>query len=210
MNLKPGTPLLSDIVGTDEIYIVFGGQSLRGFNFSRLYGNFTLGCNRAAYDANCAAIISMDCTYINSNKYELRDFKKYTILASSETNQSPEFGMRIVDWIKPDYLYWLDKKNPDSMSLERGTLCGQNTGHAAINFAALEGFKKIHALGLDLKQPGWWHKGYGRSCGQAWMTSWAKALDDCKKHLDNMGVTMVNYNSDSAVRAYPFGDLRSI
>lgn len=210
MNLKTETPLLSEIAGTDEIYIVFGGPSLKGFDFSRLYGKFTLGCNRAAYDANCAALISMDCTYINSNRYALRDYKGYTILASAETNQSPEFGMRIVDWIRPDYLYWLDKKNPDKMSQERGILIGCNTGHAAINFAALEGFKTIHALGLDLKEPGWWHKGYSRSCGKHWMTGWAKILDNCKNQLDDMGVSMINYNPESAVRAYPFGDLRAI
>lgn len=211
MTSQMETPLLSDIVGTDEIYIIFGGPSLKGFDFSKLNGKFTLGCNKCAFEVKTCAISSIDNTFINSNRHALRDYRGYTILGSCETNKSPMYqDQRIVDWIKPDYLYWYNKKDPDKMSTKRGVLCGANTGHASINFAMLEGFKTIHALGLDLGKRGWWHSGYSSSAGTQWMNIWASNLDKCKPFLDDKGVRLINYNPDSAVRAYEFGDLKGI
>lgn len=205
------TPKLSDLVHTDEIYIIFGGPSLKGFDFSKLNGKFVIGCNKAAFETKfCGGVITADATFTNSNRYNLREYRGYTIIGTKETNPSPEFGMRIVDWIQPDYLYWIDRKNRDKFSKEYRVACGENTGQFAINFAALEGFKKIHALGLDLKEPGWWHSGYRKSAGKDWMTNWAKDIDAIKPHLDAYGVKLINYNPDSAVRAYEFSDLRAL
>lgn len=206
--------LLSEILQSDIIYILFGGPSLKGFDLSRLDDKSVLACNKCGEIYPSDAIISIDATYINSNKKFLKDYNGKVILGTRETNMSPEHGTRIVDWIEPDYLYWRAPRdcvdNGVYMSETQDELVGDNTGHAAVNFAMLHGFKEIHALGLDLEQRGHWHNGYSTTQHQGQLERWAAHLDAAKPVLDKWGVRLINYNTGSAVRKYEFRDLKGI
>lgn len=207
-------PLLSKILNSNSLYILFGGPSLKGFDLSRLDGRPTLSCNKCGEIYPSSAIISIDATYINSNKKFLKKYNGKVILATRETNMSPEHGARIVDWIEPDYLYWKAPRNRVDesvyMSETHDELVGDNTGHAAVNFAMLHGFKTIHALGLDLKERGHWHSGYSTTQYNSQLERWAQHLDSAKPILDKWGVQLINYNENSAVRNYEFGDLKCL
>lgn len=202
--------MVSKVNIPEEIYILFGGPSIKGFDLSKLNGKHVLGCNKSAEIYPCDGVISIDKTYINSKRNFLKNYKGYVALASNETKASPMYNKRIVDWIEPDFLYWHNKRKPDTFSENNEELTGRHTGHAAINFAMLNGVKTIHALGLDLNVMGWWHSGYTSQCNQRWMLNWAKSIDDCKPTLDKWGVTLFNYNLDSAVRNYPFRAIDSL
>ena len=196
---------------TDEIYIIFGGPSLKDFDFSKLDNKATLACNKCAEIYNADCVISVDPTYINTRKDFLKNYNGYVAIGYRATdmgdNKKPSDST--LSHINPDYLYWHDKKHPDKMSDDPYTLYGSNTGHAAINFAVLQGFKTIHLLGLDLNKRGHWHGGYSHSRqNEQWLNDWAMMLDNCKEYLDNKGVKMINYNKKSGVRSYPFSDYR--
>lgn len=206
-------PKLSEILNSEEIYIIFGGPSLRNFDFDRLKGKPTLACNKSAevYPADC--VISVDPVYINTRCKFLANYPGYVAIGYRETQngtiQKPNSD--VINKIQPDYLYWFDKRFPDKMSLKDGILHGLNTGHAAVNFAMLQGFKTIHALGLDLNVMGHWHSGYSHSNQyKELLLNWAAFLDLCKKQLDECGVRLVNYNNNSAVREYEFRELSEI
>ena len=208
MGSRRETKKLSELLNTDELYILFGGPSLKHFDLSRLDNKPTLACNKCAEVYAADAIISIDATYIGTKRHFLKEYQGYVILGHRETKPHPEYGMPRAEWIDPSYLFWHERSV--KMSEKENLLYGLNTGHAAVNFAMLHGFKTLHCLGLDMAQGGHWHSGYSHSSNQQWMTQWAKQLDDCKNVLDAWDVRLINYNPDSGVRAYEFGDLRSI
>lgn len=196
---------ISELLNSKEIYIIFGGPSLKGFDLSKLDNKPTLACNKCAEVYKANAVISIDPTYINTRSKFLKNYDGYVALGHRETKPS----ISLINDIGPDYLFWHDKKHPEKMSDDPEVIYGTNTGHAAINFAALQGFKKIHALGLDMGRRSHWHSGYSNS-GIADMGYWAKYLDGCKDWLDGRGVELINYNPDSNVRAFKFGDLNDL
>lgn len=195
---------LSQLLNSEEIYIVFGGSSLKDFDFNKLNGKPTLGCNKSAEHYNTDCVISIDPTYINTRRDFLRNYDGYVAIARRETmpkNSKP--NNQVLNYIEPNWLYWHNKSFPHKISLNAHELYGTNTGHAAVNFAVLHGFKKIHALGLDLNVTGHWHGGYTHSRQDVSMLMvWAMYLDGLKPQLDELGVEMINYNPDSGVHAY--------
>lgn len=199
--------VLKEIVGSDEAYLIFGGPSLRGFDLSNLDDYFTLACNKCAEEYNATAVISIDPTYINTRKDFLRDYDGYVMIARRETK--PNSG--VIDHINPNWLYWHDKRFPHLLSEDPNVLYGTNTGQAAINALVLHGFKTIHCLGLDLSVVGHWHGGYSHSRQHSHILySWARYIDGLKPQLDEKGVRLINYNFESGVRDYEFGNLRDL
>lgn len=201
------TPKLSELLDSDEIYIIFGGPSLKGFDFSRLDNKPTLGCNKVSevYKTDC--VISIDPTYINTRRDFLKKYDGYVALGFRGTSFDAPIkpNKKIIEGIEADWVYYHNKKHPHKISTNPQELYGQHTGHAAVNFAALHGFKTIHALGLDLCNPGHWHGGYTHSRQMRdLLIAWAWNLDECKTQLEQMDIKMINYNPDSGVRRYEF------
>lgn len=202
------TRRLSQILDSDEIYILFGGPSLKGFNFNLLDGLPTLACNKSAEVYNADCVISIDPTYINTRRDFLARYNGRVAIAHRGTDiggTKPNRG--VIDYIDPDYIYRHDKSNPHLMSEDPDVLYGTNTGHAAINFSVLQGFTTIHALGLDLSVVGHWHGGYthSRQCSHL-LYNWARYIDGCKNYLESIGVRLINYNINSGVTEYEYRD----
>lgn len=199
--------LLSEIVESDEIYIIFGGPSLKGFDFSNLDNVPTLGCNKSSEVYQTDAVISVDCTYLNTRKNFLKDYEGYVAIGRRETKPSG----KVIDDINPNWLYWYDNRFPEMLSEDPNVLSGTNTGQCSINFAVHHGFKTIHALGLDLNGLGHWHGGYSHARQYLnLMQNWAAQIDHWKGQLDKKGVKMINYNYASGVRRYEFRELESL
>lgn len=185
----------------DDIYIVGGGGSLKGFDFSRLDGKTKIGANNAAFMANCQHLVSIDNRYINATASAFPDFKGTVHLAYSGTPQFP---------ISPNVIVYERVRPGDDYDLTNNRqLFGQSSGFAAFVIAARMKPKRIHLLGIDMKPNGWWHGGFpgGRQFTNT-MLAWALEFDKLKEKLENIEV--FNYSLESTVTAYekrPLGDL---
>lgn len=200
---------LSEIVSKDEIYIIFGGPSLKGFDFEKLDQKFTLGCNKVCEIYPTDVLLTVDPTYLKSNIKFIKQYPNLKAIAYDKTLPPHPIYGHIDEYVDAHYSYHRVKQA--GLSQDDSYLCAKHTGHAAIDFAVKHGFKKIHALGLDLNQTGHWHSGYsGGVQSTYWMANWAQEIDNLKSELDRRNITLINYNESSAVKAYEYGSLENI
>lgn len=183
----------------EDVYIVGGGPSLNGFDFSQLHDKNVIGCNTAALRLGfevCDICLFVDVTWFLDNFNKLSKFQGLVV-----TNcQSMLF--RNEPWLK------VMERMEDG--LHRNALgFGGNSGATALNLACILGAKRIFLLGIDCvstKSDHHWHKdtravpqpglydkfknGFGRMC-----------LDLPKVFP---GTQVFNLNQASSLRCFPF------
>lgn len=187
--------------GVNEAWIVGGSPSLHDFDFSKLKDKFTIGCNRAAFDAGTDVVFSIDRNFMKQFREDMAKFKGDVYLAPRKWDDYDDHPYAVRKYI------W---HRSSKLSHAPPYIHGLHTGQAALNLAVLEGFEVIHLLGIDLNQQGHWHHGYGGRQSLKIMQRWAYDMDMLKPDLDAMGVKVFNYSEASAVRAYPFRNLEDI
>ena len=147
----------------EEVYLIAGGTSLKGFDFSLLKGKDIIAVNKAILDVPFAKyFITIDYTFID---HKLNDIKK--IFPNSKAtkvfiaNLSPYYMVeekgRIVD-TRTNYVYDLSKFDMVIKSRYKSGVGfnfnqfahGNNSGFCALQLAICLGYKKIHLLGYDL------------------------------------------------------------
>lgn len=185
----------------NEAWIIGGGPSLHDFDFTRLKNKFTIGCNRAAFDAGTDVVFSIDRNFMKQYREDMSRFDGLVYLAPRKWTDYLDHPYAVQKYI------W---NRSSDLSHAPPYIQGLHTGQGALNFAVLEGFTEIHILGIDLNQQGHWHHGYGGRQSLTSMQRWAYDMDMLKPDLDAMGVKVFNYSPDSAVRAYPFKNLEEI
>lgn len=172
-----------------HIFVIGGGHSLSGFDFSLLDGLETIGCNGSAKTANTKYVCSMDRLWINCNKDVLQEYGDRAHMAIEDKYGLPARVNRYTkEYNKP---FTHDKKY----------LSGKHSGHAAFNLAYHMGGTHIHLLGIDLVSKGHWHGGYGKelqNVGQ--MKAWARITDQATKYIK--GVKVIDWSIDGALSAY--------
>ena len=171
---------------TDEVYIVGGGTSLKGFDFSNLIGTDIIAVNKSIEDVpNATCFLTMDYTLLTSNqkKFNFEDIlpksqNNVFVLNQCEDGRIVKRGNCFVD-TKFNYTYWdlhkfshiisskqvIDEKRGFGATLS-SFANGGNSGFCATQLAILMGYKKIHLLGIDLniqKNKTHYHEGYGGS-----------------------------------------------
>lgn len=147
-----------------DIYIVAGGTSLKGFDFSKLKGKDVIAINKSILDVPFAKyFITMDYTFIDKklkDKEHIFDVSKATkifILNLCPKYMSDDFG-RVMD-LRNDYIYKLDKFDMIIKSHHvkgigwnfKQFAHGNNSGFSALQLAICLGYKNIHLLGYDLR-----------------------------------------------------------
>lgn len=173
-----------------RVFIVGGGTSLSGFDFSRLDNEDTIVINKSIESVNKATyFITMDYTFINDrNKLSNADFNiikskadnSYFIINTSHKYIQNVNGVYTDTRIGLKYNE-LSKftgiiKSPNSYNISTGfsnTLDnfsnGNNSGYCALQLAILLGYNEIYLLGLDLSLRGTethFHSGYKQSIGR--------------------------------------------
>lgn len=123
-----------------DVFIIGGGPSLRGFDFKRLKGHATIGCN-SAYRlgaALCSLCIFSDIPWFEQNWEGLSEFKGDVVTHNPllATNTKP----------------WLKYVPREDVGVHRDRI-GYNTcsGAAAISLALMMGASRVMLLGFDAK-----------------------------------------------------------
>jgi len=187
------------------VYVIGGGPSLDGFDFSKLDG-FKIGANRAAIVSKSDVLVSMDCTFEKRCRREIEEFDGEVILI----HLRPEL---VKEKIKKAYY----KKGNRSAGLSKDpeVVNGLNSGYAALNVAYQYGAKNIALLGFDMQTEGkkiHFHSEYTWQTGGGNYKSWTRFFDDAKRIFDRQGVTCTNYvgPNGSALTQFPTRPLEEL
>jgi len=124
----------------EDVFIIGGGDSLRGFNWSLLKDERTIGCNDAYKlgEETCKVCVFGDVKWFRKNESALAKYKGVVF-----TNANQLYRTRL------PWLWTLQRK---VTGLSRTKLAWNwNTGAVAINLALLFGAKRIFLLGFDMQ-----------------------------------------------------------
>ncbi len=160
----------------DKIYIVGGGTSLSGFDFSRLADKNTIVINKSIFDVpNSDYFITMDYTFLSKINNKLSIFNSIrttkVFVADFSSSSMKNINGAIVD-TRFNLTYKLDNFDVIVKAYHQkgiGTtfkeFCtGLNSGFCALQLALLLGYKNIYLLGIDLaiNNKTHYHEGYNQ------------------------------------------------
>ncbi len=196
-------------------FIIGGGPSLKGFDFSKLKGELVIGINRAYEKADCTIIFSLDSRYYMwivrgklgaEAKKKFEDFKGYKVwLNSASFIPCPE-DIHLFNCIGGGRAF--------SWSLKNGLAGGCNSGYGAVNLAVCLGANPIYLLGFDMKGDGkkqaWWHDGYPAKQPDSVYKKFIERFNNIAPELKTKGLQIINLNPDSALRCFEFGKFEDI
>ena len=179
-----------------DAYLIGGGPSLTGFDFSRLAGSNVIGCNDAFHLG--AEIVTFcifgDPSWWQKVKWELEKFEGRVV-----TN-----APTILPYKVPGLLKMLRERD----GIHSGSTLGWNysTGAAAINLATSLGAHRIFLLGYDLGNAGsksHWHAHNGKVTQDYAFKRFMRGFDMVKQHLPE-GVEVLNVTDGTTkLEAFP-------
>ncbi len=190
-------------------WIIGGGESLKGFDFSVLRGENVIAINRAVEVAPFAEVMfSMD-----SRLYGWYKRRHPEMPTESHDAFAACRGLRVWvagdgDTFENDVLLVKRLGNRGfSMSLRDGIYTGGNSGYAALQLAACLGATTIYLLGYDMTQ-GNFHSGYPTSGSDPKTRGWIEGFNKLAPKLAAAGIQVVNMNPASRLRCFPFGEIK--
>jgi hypothetical protein len=157
-------------INKDICFVVGGGPSLNGFDFTQLNGFDTIAINKAVeYIPNPTYFITTDYSYfvkasLPIDQIKLKVHKSYFVANMSHSYMEMKAG-QIVDtrrnFVYED-LYQYDGviqsyHTSGFSSTVNEFSNGANSGHCGIQLGLLLGYKKIYLLGFDLNEEGQTH-----------------------------------------------------
>jgi len=189
-----------------DCFIVGGGPSLRGFDFSLLRAERAIGCNNAFRLGPdiCDYCVFVDRKFIigpdgkpRSGFYDgLAEFGNPVITSEPRLRDRPE-----------RWLYWYPRKARGLHRDARGY--NYNCGATAINAALLLGATTVYLLGFDMHlgdrgEPNWHSHLIDRPSPNVYFRMLA-AFAHVKRDLVEKfpGCRVVNVNDDSALKCFP-------
>ena len=144
----------------DDIYIIGGGVSLKGFNFEQLRNLDTIAVNVAALDVpNPTFCITADSGILRKvQEGYFKDIDTTWVLVTNPNHCSMKWKNGIFKHIHSGYIYNLFSVNMiirnagvEGIGFEFNDFrTGYNSGFCAFQLAVLLGYKRIHLLGFDL------------------------------------------------------------
>jgi hypothetical protein len=154
----------------DICFVVGGGPSLNGFDFTQLNGFDTIAVNKAVeYIPNPAYFITTDYSYFTKASLPIEQIKqktKHTYFVADMTHDYMAHKDGSVVDIRRNFVYkdlyqYTDVIESNNNTGFGSTLAdfsnGSNSGHCGIQLALLLGYKKIYLLGFDLNTDGQTH-----------------------------------------------------
>lgn len=192
-------------------FIIGGGPSLKGFDFSQLKGELTIGVNRAyEFYPDCDIMFAIDKElygWITSGKLgrEAKDkFERFKGLKVWLGETVPDVFL-----LRNRGLSGLSKRMAD------GLCTGNNSGYAALNLAIILGANPIYLLGFDMKGDGqggqkWFHDGYPQKQSESVYDRFNEHFEEAAPEIKGMGVRVVNLNPDSALKCFEFGTMEGV
>lgn len=182
-----------------QCFVIAGGPSLRGFDFSKLRHEYTIGINKICQVFHPWILLSWD--RVCYNWYQTQLIKSPIVMVDpSNSNFDRVFYVRSAG----------DFGTPTEINR---IYIGTHTGYAAINLALALGFSPIYLLGFDYKPD---------SSGNYHVTDdWGhrKDVDETFKRfsaeVDRLpeyvkGRQIINLNPDSELKSFPIQDIESV
>jgi len=196
-------------------FIVGGGPSLKGFNFSLLKGELTIGINRAFEKFDPTIIFSMDSrfwTWVEEGKFGKEVTEKF------HKYKGFKVWLNTFGFPYPEDIYLLNSatgaEEALTFSMKEGLGHGNNSGYAALNLAICLGANPIYLLGFDMKgdngKQKWWHDGYPQQQNEDVYKDFKSNFEKAAPKIKEAGFKVINLNPDSALRCFEFGEFEDI
>jgi hypothetical protein len=154
----------------DVCFVVGGGPSLNGFDFTQLNGFDTIAVNKAVeYIPHPTYFITTDYSYFIKASLPIERIKQKTQHTYFVANMSHDYmayqNNTVVDtrrnFVYSDLHHYtgvIESHNTEDFGLTLSEFSnGNNSGHCGIQLALLLGYKKIYLLGFDLNAEGQTH-----------------------------------------------------
>jgi len=181
----------------ETVFIIGGGPSLKGFDFTPLHGKRVIGVNQAFRLGNWVDLVYFgDCGFWSQNKEALT---QYTGLIVTSCTRVPPLGD---GW--PRVRRVGRSKNMGIEYKQKGYISwNRNSGGSAINLAYWLGAKRVVLLGFDMKPDGNqhnWHDHYGkRAAGFNPYKAHLLGFKVIAKEAKTLGMEILNANPDSMI-----------
>gem|GEM_PF-2503241 len=196
-------------------FIIGGGPSLKGFDFSKLNNELTIAVNRAYeyFDSNIIFFIDHTDFYQQVIKGEFGKEAKDKFITSRALKIALNIGGMNFD--HGTYSVPLSKEPQMTFDLKDGLFDGDNSGFAALNLAVCLGATTIYLLGYDMKGDGkgnqaWFHSGYKKIGKERSYVAWIKHFEDAEIELRRRSIRVVNLNAESNLKCFEIGKFEDI
>lgn len=196
--------------------VVGGGESLKGFDYSRLAGELVIGINRAIEVVDPDILFGMDRQFfdwVKKGEYDRRDPGCEALAKWNASRAIKVWAPNNPSAEHPDVYHVPCAHGYFGASIATGITCGDNSGIGAISLAIALGCQEVYLLGFDLHtgtpEKRHWHSGHPDGQTSA---VYRGMLEMFKHYAPDMTARarIVNLNPDSALRCFEFGDLGQI
>lgn len=187
-------------------FIVGGGPSLKGFDWSQLDGELTIAVNRSFEYFDPTILFSAD-----------NRFWRYMWngeLGEQSTSLFEKFiGIKVgasTTLMFPESVKTVNVSGEFGRTFKDGIKIGGNSGYAALNLAVCLGANPIYLLGFDMHtthRQEWFHDGYPDNNDPVSYRSFQKTLQKIAPKLADWGIQVINLNPDSALKCFDFGTM---
>jgi uncharacterized Rossmann fold enzyme len=182
-----------------DVFIIGGGPSLKGFDWSLLKNEFTIGCNAAFLLGEQVSKICYfgDFDFFEKFKKQLESYKGVVFTSANKLLYS-----------KVPYLWTLQRRARGLYTDAIGW--NDSTGASAINLALLLGAKRVYLLGFDMNlatnKDSNWHSHYKKKATIGSINSFKRAIESyLVKDLPIKfpGREVVNVSDCSQLKGFP-------
>jgi len=198
---------------TKPVIIIGGGPSLKEIDVSKIDTDkyFIMGLNFAYKLMHCDHIHFSDLPfYIMA----ARDLVKLENTTLSSTGHLDWEDMHIAYgyWDKAGVKYYMNLTRDEGIDMDpahEDYICGNNSGHQAINVAARLGAKEIYLLGYDMStgknNESEWHNEAPceKSAMDVQIERWLRKFRTTVEPLEKAGIKVYNCNPESALDCFP-------
>lgn len=203
----------------ESCVIIGGGESLKGFDFTRLKSKKTIGVNRVFEVFDCDILYFMDSVfYRNIVEGKMDTFTQYNI--SGRWKEFPGVKVSLTPMNCSIYAHGVHvvrrlAEMQLSRDLKKGIYGGNNSGVGALMLAAVLGANPIYLLGFDMKveESTHWHGGYPHTNKESLtsrLESYRKNFEEVASLFENACIKVVNLNPDSGLRCFEFDSVERV
>lgn len=196
-------------------FIVGGGPSLKGFDWSKLKGRRTIAINRAFEDFEPTIIFSMDTRFLNwvfQDRYSTVSDGKHTKSKFESTKAYKVWlctyvvGLPQEFFIVKVYKHYRAGLRAFTFSMKEGIGHGNNSGYGALNLAVCLQANPIYLLGFDCKHENGrshYHAGHPEIQREDTVRNFIPYFERAAEILKPHGFKIINLNPYSALECFP-------
>ena len=194
-----------DVFRGETVFVVGGGHSLRGFDFSRLYDRQAIAVNAAGYDLPTADVLFFhDGGFLDRNRDLVGSFRGLVVTTSRYAGD--QMPSRVLVVATEERLSFL-------AGTEGAIKRGRSSGHSAVSLAIAMGASQVVLLGFDCRSDSpvtHYHDRYLEPDAAIYANSFAPAWRGWNEAARRAQVQVVNATPDSAISEFPFVDIDDV